>query len=127
MDTPIDFVIRDRSSDKTDALREYAAHRLSFALRRFRHRVTHVTLRLVDLNGPRRGLDNRCSIAADLVDGGQFVVTATAAWPFAAITLAAGRLSEALRRDASRHVARRRRSVNTIAPIGHSHGSITAM
>jgi hypothetical protein len=32
-----------------------------------------------------------------------------------------------LRRDASRHVARRGRSANTIAPIGRSHGSITAM
>jgi hypothetical protein len=34
-------------------------------------------------------------------------VESTTAWPFAAITLAAGRLSEVLRRDSGRHVPRR--------------------
>jgi ribosome-associated translation inhibitor RaiA len=113
MDMRIEFVARGGRSDTTDALREYALRRLSFAVRRFRHRVCHLMVRLVDVNGPRRGVDSRCSITADLVDGGQVFVEATAAWPFAAITLAAGRLSEALRRDAGRHSVRRGGSART--------------
>lgn len=111
MDTemPIEFVARGARNDTTEALREYARRRLAFAVRRFRHRVRRLTVRLVDENGPRRGEDSRCSITADLVDGGRVFVESTTAWPFAAITLAAGRLSEVLRRDSGRHISRRGR------------------
>jgi ribosome-associated translation inhibitor RaiA len=107
MDLPIEVFVRGGRIETTEALHEYAHHRLSFAVRRFRHRIRHVRVRLVDENGPRRGVDSRCSITADLVDGGQLFVEATAAWPFAALTLAAGRLSEVVRRDSGRHNARR--------------------
>lgn len=107
MDIPIDFFVRAGRQDTTDALREYAAHRLSFTLRRFAHRVRRVNLRLVDVNGPRRGVDSRCSIVAELTDGGQLFVDAIAAWPFAAITRAVGRLSEAMRRAGDRHAEHR--------------------
>lgn len=107
MELPIEFVVRGARSESTEALREYAVRRLSFAVRRFTHRVRQLTVRLIDENGPRRGVDSRCSMTADLVDGGQLFVESTAAWPFAAITLAAGRLGEALRRDVERHGGRR--------------------
>lgn len=107
VDTRVEFLVRGVRTDTIEALHEYAIHRLSFAVRRFRHRMRHMTIRLVDVNGPRRGVDSRCSITLDLVDGGQRFVEATAAWPFAAITLAAGRLNEALRRDSGRHTPRR--------------------
>ena len=107
MDIPIDVLIRAGRHDTIDALRDYAGHRLSFALRRFVHRIRRVTLRLVDVNGPRRGVDSRCSIVAELTDGGQLFVDAVAAWPFAAITRAASRLSEAMRREGDRHVEHR--------------------
>ena len=110
METQVEFLTRGRGSDTLEALREYALRRVSFAVRRFTHRVGRVTVRLVDQNGPRRGIDSRCSMTADLRDGGQRFVEATAAWPFAAITLAAGRLGEALRRDADRHAAHRQAS-----------------
>ena len=102
METQMEFLVRGSRSETTEVLREYAIRRLSFAVRRFSHRVRHVTVRLVDVNGPRRGVDMRCSVTADLIDGGQLFVEATAAWPFAALTQAAGRVGEALRRDADR-------------------------
>lgn len=114
MPMPIEFVVRGARPDSTEALRDYMQRRVSFAVRRLAHRVRHLTVRLVDENGPRRGIDSRCSITADLIDGRQMFVEATAAWPFAAITLAAGRLSESLRRDARRHVAQRARSTRAI-------------
>jgi ribosome hibernation promoting factor len=107
----MEFFATARDTATAAALHEYTIRRLSFAVRRFRHRVRHVTIRLVDLNGPRRGVDTRCSMVAELMDGARLFVAATAAWPFAAITLAAGRLTEALRRHADRqHAARRRGS-----------------
>ena len=42
------------------------------------HGLRHVTVRLVAENGPRRGVDSRCSITANLVDGRQLFVEATA-------------------------------------------------
>jgi len=107
METQMEFLVRGSRSETTEVLREYAIRRLSFAVRRFTHRVRHVTVRLVDVNGPRRGVDTRCSVTADLIDGGQLFVQATAAWPFAALTQAAARVGEALRRDADRHSGRR--------------------
>lgn len=102
MQQPIDFVIRAATEDTAATLREYAARRLSFALRRFEHRVRRVKVRLTDLNGPKRGIDSRCSMTVDLVDGRRIVVEATTAWPFASVTRAASRLNEALRRELSR-------------------------
>jgi len=86
MQQPIDFVIRAATDETAATLREYAARRLSFALRRFRHRVRRVKVRLIDLNGPRRrGIDSRCSMTVELVDGGLIVAEATTAWPFASV------------------------------------------
>jgi len=105
VEIPVDFLIRAGQAETTETLREYAAHRLSFALRRFSHRIRHVTIRIVDVNGPRGGVDTRCSMTATLADGRQLFVAATAAWPFAAITDAAHRLSEAARRDHARYAS----------------------
>ena len=102
MEEPIEFVIRAGRPDTIDALREYASHRLSLALRRFESRVRRVIVRVSDLNGPRRGVDSKCSITVDLVDGRRIFVDATTAWPFASVTRAAGRLNEALRRQIER-------------------------
>ena len=122
MDMQVEVLVRGERSDTAEALREYAHRRLSFAMRRFTHRVRRVTVRLADVNGPRRGVDSRCAITADLVDGRQLFVEDLAAWPFAAITLAAGRFSEALRRDADRHPLRRGAAV--AEPHGrHGHAS----
>jgi putative sigma-54 modulation protein len=115
MNTSIEFLIRAGQADTADALREYAERRLSFALRRFAHQVQHVTVRLVDVNGPRRGIDSRCSINANLVDGRRIFVEASSAWPFTAITQAAHRMNEAIRRELGRHGGRGK-------PAGASHG-----
>jgi ribosome-associated translation inhibitor RaiA len=123
MAVPIEFVVRGARSETTEALRQYALHRLSFSLRPFAHRVHGVTVRLVDQNGPRAGVDSRCSITAERVDGGRLFVEATAAWPFAAITLAAARLAEVLRREAERHASHRTESAGAATNGRHPHVS----
>ena len=99
MEIPIDFVLRSASAADPDALRTYAVRRLAFALRRFESRARRIVLRLGDTNGPRRGVDSRCSITLQLRDGRHIDVQAVTAWPFASITVAAKRLVEALRRE----------------------------
>lgn len=120
MDVPIDFVIRSTGTADPDALRLYAERRLAFALRRFENRVRHVTVRLGDINGPRRGVDSRCSIALQLRDGRHIDVEGVTAWPFASITLAAKRLNEVLRRETekARLSVRRRHRGRSGAPAG---------
>ena len=110
MDVPIDFVIRFARATDSDALRSYAERRLAFALRRFEDRVRRVLVRLGDTNGPRKGIDSRCSITLQLRAGRHIDVEAETAWPFASITLAAKRLNEALRRELEKaHLSTRRR------------------
>ena len=102
MQVPTDFVIHSGSPDTDPAIRAYAERCLSFALRRFTDRVRHVTVRLVDLNGPRRGIDSRCSFILDLLDGRRIVVEASTAWPFASVKRAAKRLNAVVRRTLER-------------------------
>lgn len=99
MDIPIDFVIRSASAAAPETLRTYAERRIAFALRRYEHRARRVLVRLSDINGPRRGIDSRCSITLQMHDGRHIDVEAVTAWPFASITLAAKRLNETLRRE----------------------------
>ena len=107
MQQPIESVIRAATHETAATLREYATRRLSFALRAFQHRVRCVKVRLTDLNGPRRrGIDSRCSMTVELVNGGLIVAEATTAWPFASVACAASRLKEAVRRELGRATPR---------------------
>ena len=127
MAQPIEFVIRTGRPDTVDALREFASHRLSLALRRFERRIRQVIVRISDLNGPRRGVDSKCSIAVDLVDGRRIFAQATTAWPFASVTRAASRVNEALRREVGRTAWHRpdvlHRADRTSAGIRHANPS----
>ena len=120
MDVPIDFVIRSSSATDPDTLRTYAERRLAFALRRFENRARRIMVRLGDINGPRRGVDSRCSITLKLRDGRHIDVQGVTAWPFASITLAAKRLNEALRRELEKAQVsvRRRHRRRFDAPAG---------
>src|SRR5690349_10144662 len=88
MSLSIEFLIRAGQGEIADTLRAYADRRLAFAVRPFAHRLQSLTLRLVDMNGPRGGVDSRCAITATLADGRRIFVAATEAWPTAAITSA---------------------------------------
>ena len=120
MEVPIVFVIRSANTADPEALRTYAERRLAFALRRFEDRARRVLVRLDDTNGPRRGVDSRCSITLQLHDGRHIDVEAVTAWPYASITLAAKRVSETLRREVEKAQLslRRRHRSRFDAPTG---------
>lgn len=107
---PID--LRSTNVAISVALREHVARRLSFALSRFTHRVERVTVRIVDINGPRGGPDKRCRIVVRLRPARSILVEATDSDAYAAVSQAANRLDERVSRDLARErprtVARRR-------------------
>ncbi|MBK8768375.1 MAG: HPF/RaiA family ribosome-associated protein [Burkholderiaceae bacterium] len=57
--------IQARGFSLTEALRTQAERRVRFALGSTSGRVRNVVMRLADENGPRGGLDKRCTIRAN--------------------------------------------------------------
>jgi ribosome-associated translation inhibitor RaiA len=89
-----------------EAARAYVERRLTFALGRLAGRVRGVRVTLVDVNGPRGGVDKQCRAVVDLSGAGSVVVAHRADRWAGAVDGAAGRLARAVRR----RLAARRRS-----------------
>lgn len=90
-------------------IRSYVAHRLGFALDRSRHRIRAVTVRLMDRNGHRGGVDKLCRIQVEVDGQAPLVVSDVAGDLRAAIDGAAHRAAQALARTLRRSVAPLRR------------------
>jgi hypothetical protein len=58
-------------------IRRLVDRRVAFELSRFGRQVRTVSVNLEDLNGPRGGIDKRCSMQADLTPGGRVRVEKT--------------------------------------------------
>lgn len=68
--------IHIRNSDLTDDLREYVEHRLAFALSQFPEHIRGVVV-LPDINGPKGGINRRCSLSVRLNGRSDFVIEET--------------------------------------------------
>ena len=60
-------------------LRELAEQRLRFVMRRLKPMVARARVTLVDVNGPRGGVDKQCQVALSTQGAGSVVITAMAA------------------------------------------------
>lgn len=94
--------VRASGFEVSEALRSYVERRLLFALARFGGRIKSVTVRFVDLNGPRGGVDKRCRMLARLVPRGDVRVEKTDGDLYAAIDRAAERLGQSVAREMAR-------------------------
>ena len=92
----------------TPDLREYARHRLHFLLGRFASRIERVRVRLVDVNGPRGGIDTHCRVQVLGKGINGLVAAALAVNPETAINEATVRLRRVVRREIERVEERRR-------------------
>lgn len=100
----------------TDALRRHVERRVQTAVGRLSHRVRAVTIRLDDINGPGRGgADKACQIAVTLVTPRRapVVVEEVHADLYLAVSQAAERMSQVVRREIARVRHPRVRSVAT--------------
>ncbi|HQQ76186.1 MAG TPA: HPF/RaiA family ribosome-associated protein [Thermoanaerobaculia bacterium] len=83
-------------------IRRLVDRRVSFELSRFGGQVKAVTVNLEDLNGPRGGIDKRCSMQANLAPGGMVRVEKTDSELRVAIGRTAARLAHAVARALER-------------------------
>lgn len=102
--------VRGQGVDLEPALGAYAERRLTTALHRFEARIPLVTVRLIDENGPRRGVDKRCQVGVTVLRAKPVHVEEQDADPYKAIDAAADRVARAVTR-----VLGRRRAVRTQA------------
>jgi ribosome-associated translation inhibitor RaiA len=94
--------VRGYGIDVSPSVAELVERRLSFALSRFGRRVRAVSISLTDLNGPRGGIDKRCSMQARLAPRGSVRVEHTDSELRAAVDRASTRLARAVARALER-------------------------
>jgi putative sigma-54 modulation protein len=92
--------IRARHIELTETLRAHVERRLAFALGRFGTRVGRVVVRFSDINGHRGGVDKRCQI--EVGQHPRVRAEVTHSDPYAAVDLAAERVSRAFARALER-------------------------
>lgn len=98
----MELMIRHHDVSVDEALRDHIDRRINAALDRFEARISRVTVRLRDLNGPRGGLDKECRIAIKLIPSGELFIEQRDDNLRAAVATAADRAAEVVRRAVSR-------------------------
>lgn len=94
-------------------LKQFVERRLEYSLGRFARRITEVHVRLADVNGPRGGVDQQCRITVHLHPRGEVMVEDCAADAESAVTQAASRAGQVVRRELDRRrTARTRRAAS---------------
>lgn len=89
-------------------------HAVASGLDRFKHTIREVRLSVVDVNGPRGGLDKMCRVMLRMKPAGMLVATAHGTSPEHAATEALRRLNENIARTLSRRRKRFRRATMNI-------------
>lgn len=97
--------IRSNGFELTEAVREYAARRLRFALGGAAEQVLRVAVHLGEAGAPRSGTDRRCRIRVRLKGGAGVVIDDVESDLYAAIDRAASRAARRLARGALRQLA----------------------
>ncbi len=95
--------IRSKNFSVTDAIREQVQERLAFALARFGKRIKNVTASLVDLNGPKGGVDKQCRLIVQLRPNRTVTIEETDSNICAAIARAADRAGHTVSRSLERY------------------------
>ncbi len=92
------LVVRGQHMRLNDSVRETISRRMGFALSRFGERIRSTEVRVADINGPRGGVDKRCTVAVHLGGAGSVVVEERDHNPHAAVARAFERVGRAVAR-----------------------------
>lgn len=101
------------TSTESPPLRDHAERELRFALTRFTDEITTLRLRLVDENGPRGGIDQRCLVHVVLRAEGPVSVEGVGSDAHAVIHDVVARAA----RTVARRISRARETRITTAPF----------
>lgn len=85
------------------------AQRVSRLLDRFRPRIDELEVQVIDVNGPKGGIDRRCAVRAQLDDGSELRARADDSLIPRAIDAALRRVARLIAEHGKRRVAARRR------------------
>jgi ribosomal subunit interface protein len=91
----------------THAIEQYVERRVQAALGRFSRRIPTVTVRLLDENGPKHGVDKRCQLTIAMPPATSLLVEEHHADLYTAIDLASDRASRLVTRELGRRRAKR--------------------
>ena len=108
--------IQTRGFTLTEGLRSHCERRMRFALGPSSSRLSAISVRLTDVNGPRGGVDKRVIIKATLPGAPPVVVGHDEPDIYVAIGRAADRISRTLSRKLQRNWRARRGLFNRRAP-----------
>ena len=100
--------VRARNVPLPEEIVELAERRLSFALGKFDNRIARIQVRLIDVNGPKSGLDKACQVLIKLHYANELVVECIDSTWEAAICAVADRASSAVQRELERRRENRR-------------------
>lgn len=107
--------IRWKGLSKSQALADHVQNRLRFSLHGFQDKVRTVTVRFEDTNGPRGGIDKRCSV--ELTGAfGIFVAEARDSNFYAAADMALARAERAIAKAKRDRPSRERLAERVAAP-----------
>ena len=109
----MELSIRTRDVELTDALRERITRRLGFSLDTFEDHVEDAFVYLVDLNGPKGGVDKLCQITVRARGMGELAVRETGTTFQAALNRAARRLKYRLSKSVQAGKSPSRESIRT--------------
>jgi ribosome-associated translation inhibitor RaiA len=109
----MELFIRTRDIELTDEIREQITRRLEFAFDTFADSVENALVYLVDLNGPKGGVDKLCQITVQARGLGELAVRETGTTLNAALNRAARRLKYRLSEAFRERESRSRESIRT--------------
>lgn len=95
------IAMKARNFEITDSLREYVEYRLAFALSPFQDRIRGVAVVLSDINGPRGGIDKRCSLQVRLRGLSELIIEETEV----DFQIAVGRVADRAKRVLARRLS----------------------
>ena len=97
-ETFMEIRIADHADGVNDLVRSSLERNLSYALSRFAGEIDYVTVITEDINGPRGGVDKRCTLRAQLLRRGAVEVTQDCTQLGSGLARAARRLGHSLSR-----------------------------
>ena len=98
----MNITIRFLSMHTSIALRDHARGRVESHLGRLAQAITHVVVRVRDINGPTGGVDKVCSVTVRGSKLGLLTVEELSSDPYAAVDAALARMSSAVARGIER-------------------------
>jgi putative sigma-54 modulation protein len=98
-DDEMNLRLATRGIELTADLNDYIKRRVHFAMGRFAGKIKSVSIRLVDVNGPRGGIDKCCDIRVNVGLRREVIVREQQASIHAAIAFAVERADRAVQRQ----------------------------